>query len=31
VIGRSAEHGLLGGGSDAFGLIRESPSPVISV
>ena len=31
VIGRSSEHGLLGGGSDAFSLIRESPSPVISV
>ena len=31
VIGRSSEHGLLGGGSDAFGLIRQSPSPVISV
>ena len=31
VIGRSVEHGLLGGGSDAFGLIRQSPSPVISV
>ena len=31
VIGRSSEHGLLGGGSDAFKLIRESPCPVISV
>ncbi|MCB1021270.1 MAG: universal stress protein [Acidobacteria bacterium] len=31
VTGRSSEHGLLGGGGDAFGLIRESPCPVISV
>ena len=30
VVGRSPEHGLLGGG-DAFSLIRESPCPVISV
>jgi nucleotide-binding universal stress UspA family protein len=30
VVGRSAEHGLLGGG-DAFAIIRESPCPVISV
>jgi nucleotide-binding universal stress UspA family protein len=31
VVGRSTEHGLLGGGSDAYSLIRESPCPVISV
>ncbi len=31
VIGRSAERGLLGGGSDGYRLIRESPVPVVSV
>ncbi|MEZ5363599.1 MAG: universal stress protein [Bryobacterales bacterium] len=31
ITGRSSEHGLLGGGGDAYGLIRESPCPVISV
>jgi nucleotide-binding universal stress UspA family protein len=31
IVGRSVEHGLLGGGSDAFAMIRESPCPVISV
>ncbi len=31
IVGRSSEHGLLGGGADAFALIRVSPCPVISV